>query len=168
MRTDTELLEGLIAATESGACPAVIFDDNGHWAVATEGMQTVHAGPESTDTSTSFWIPASQWRTTLRQAIDDWLTEHRDVYLEALVEKAPKMSRLNAKRLESCLLVGCYACGRTFKPAEITELTDDGQTAKCPHCGIDSVLDITDTRVLAAMCERWFSAGSTDDPANAD
>ena len=40
----------------------------------------------------------------------------------------------------------------------------EGQTALCPHCGIDSVLpDVTygftlNKKLLSAMCERWFTA----------
>ena len=39
---------------------------------------------------------------------------------------------------------GCFYCLRMFKPAAITQWTDkhqdEGQTALCPYCGIDSVL----------------------------
>ena len=36
---------------------------------------------------------------------------------------------------------GCFYCGATFLPAEITDWVDGGDvTALCPKCGIDSVL----------------------------
>ncbi len=56
---------------------------------------------------------------------------------------------------------GCYYCKRIFSPSEITEWTDDGNTAICPYCGVDSVigessgLPIT-TDVLEEMHRRWF------------
>lgn len=34
----------------------------------------------------------------------------------------------------------CVYCGRDFNSADIDEWVDDGQTAVCPHCGIDAVL----------------------------
>lgn len=34
----------------------------------------------------------------------------------------------------------CFYCGKRFNPKEIKEWTDKGQTAICPHCGIDSVI----------------------------
>ena len=37
-------------------------------------------------------------------------------------------------------VVGCYNCGRIFHPIEITDWMDEGQTACCPYCGIDSVV----------------------------
>jgi hypothetical protein len=50
---------------------------------------------------------------------------------------------------------------KIFNPAEITEWVDDGDTALCPYCGIDSVIGessgfpITD-KFLKEMHQRWF------------
>ncbi len=46
----------------------------------------------------------------------------------------------NRAEIESSADCGCFYCGRTFSAAEITDWIDDGQTALCPHCGIDAVL----------------------------
>ena len=35
---------------------------------------------------------------------------------------------------------GCFYCLRMFSPKEITRWTDNGTTAVCPYCGIDSVI----------------------------
>lgn len=65
---------------------------------------------------------------------------------------------------------GCFHCEEIFAPSEITTWIDDvnvkkgltGQTALCPHCGIDAVigsdsgLSIT-PEFLAKMRGRWFS-----------
>lgn len=60
---------------------------------------------------------------------------------------------------------GCFYCGAVFAPAEIAEWTDEwqgvGQTALCPHCGIDSVIGSESgypltPEFLAAMNNHWF------------
>lgn len=73
MRTDRELLDGLEAAARCGATPALINDDNGHWACVSEGMQSVVVGDQPVDVWTSFWIPARTWRPTAREAIEAYL-----------------------------------------------------------------------------------------------
>jgi hypothetical protein len=45
--------------------------------------------------------------------------------------------RNEIERSEQC---GCFYCLETFVPGEIQDWTDDGATAMCPRCGIDSVL----------------------------
>lgn len=56
---------------------------------------------------------------------------------------------------------GCFYCLAIFPPDEIQEWTDDGETAMCPECGIDSVIGsdsgypITPT-FLAKMQSHWF------------
>ena len=56
---------------------------------------------------------------------------------------------------------GCFYCEKTFAPSEIAAWTDDGQSALCPKCGIDSVigsasgLPIT-AEFLQQMNEHWF------------
>ena len=37
-------------------------------------------------------------------------------------------------------LCGCFYCLTIFKPSEIVEWCDRGQTAICPHCNIDSII----------------------------
>ena len=57
---------------------------------------------------------------------------------------------------------GCFHCGRTFAPAAIMDWVDDGQTALCPKCGIDSVIGDAsgvpagDPYFLKKMKRRWF------------
>ncbi len=37
---------------------------------------------------------------------------------------------------------GCFQCGEIFKPSHLQaeDWTDGGETALCPHCGMDSVI----------------------------
>lgn len=72
--------------------------------------------------------------------------------------------------LEQSSQAGCLRCGAKFKPSEIREWIDEsdgrrghacGETAKCPHCGIDAVLPsaapiMLDERMLAALQSYWF------------
>lgn len=75
MRTDTERLNALEELVERGACPGIINDDNGHWAVAGDGVQNVPWGDGPVDISTSFFVEAGRWKNTIREAIDDFLDD---------------------------------------------------------------------------------------------
>lgn len=77
---DSELLDGLEAATRRGCCPALIYDDAGHWAVATEGVQQVLVSEEAQAISTTFWVPAELWRGSAREAIRDFLDKEDDAH----------------------------------------------------------------------------------------
>jgi len=46
----------------------------------------------------------------------------------------------NKKEISKSKKCGCFFCLSTFDPKEITEWTDEGQTAVCPKCGVDSIL----------------------------
>ena len=63
-------------------------------------------------------------------------------------------------------ICGCFHCQKTFPPAFVTHWVDKnenriGQTALCPHCGIDAVLGsasgfaITPV-LLQQMHQHWF------------
>jgi len=63
--------------------------------------------------------------------------------------------------VESSTLCGCFYCISIFAPAEIVEWIDDGKTAFCPHCEIDSVIGSASSFPLTAeflerMREHWF------------
>jgi hypothetical protein len=70
------------------------------------------------------------------------------------------LHRAEILRSESC---ACFYCFASFPPAEIQEWVDEGETALCPRCGIDSVLGSAsglplDENLLRSMHEHWFSA----------
>lgn len=52
-----------------GHCPALIFDDNGHWAVTSAGVQDVSLEEGPSDISTCFFIEAEEWKDTIREAV---------------------------------------------------------------------------------------------------
>lgn len=69
-KRDAERLDFFVSEAERGACPALLNDDNGHWAVSYEGTQNapMQEGPQ--DIWTSFVVPESDWLGSPRDAID--------------------------------------------------------------------------------------------------
>ena len=72
--------------------------------------------------------------------------------------------------VEQSKSAGCFHCGATFAPAEITEWIEEhdavgaaeGETAKCPRCGYDAVLPSAapialDEHLLAAVRSYLFA-----------
>ena len=57
---------------------------------------------------------------------------------------------------------GCFYCLKTFDASEVATWVDEGVTALCPHCGIDTVLsekaDPIDPWFLKRMHAFWFKA----------
>ena len=72
-------------------------------------------------------------------------------------------TRANRMELEASEVCGCLACERIYFPSEI-ERWADGETAVCPHCGIDAVVGSASgipimPGVLRRAHERWFLVG---------
>ena len=57
--------------------------------------------------------------------------------LLAKLHKTASFHRYEVSQSESC---ACFNCGQSFQPAQITEWTDKGLTALCPHCHMDAVV----------------------------
>lgn len=53
---------------------ALVSDDQGHWAVACDGMQSLSINPPD-DVETAFFIEKHRWKKTVREAIDDAIKE---------------------------------------------------------------------------------------------
>lgn len=68
-KADAVRLDWLEAMTHKGYCPAVVFDDDGHWAVLFDGVQSMPGdGPPF---ATSFIAgDETQWHDSIREAID--------------------------------------------------------------------------------------------------
>ena len=54
--------------------------------------------------------------------------------------RAHKHASRHRKEIELSDACGCFYCLEKFAPSEIHEWIDDGTTAMCPRCGIDSVV----------------------------
>ena len=78
-----------------------------------------------------------------------------------------KHSSRHRNEIEQSTLCGCFYCLETFSPSVIEDWCDDGDTALCPKCGIDSVLGnarmefATDGNVLRQMHRFWFENDAT-------
>lgn len=74
---------------------------------------------------------------------------------------AHKWSGWNRSDLKKSDLCGCFYCLEVFPPNEIQDWTDDGDTALCPKCGIDSVIGSVSgypiqREFLSKMHDHWF------------
>ncbi len=63
--------------------------------------------------------------------------------------------------IEASEVCGCFYCMATFAPSEIVKWTDDGQTALCPRCPVDSVIGSASgypitSAFLQRMHDHWF------------
>jgi hypothetical protein len=91
-------------------------------------------------------------------------------YNRADLEGIHKHSSRHRSRIESSALCGCFYCLAQFVPGEIMDWVDvadgadddEGETALCPRCGIDSVLPESvpgaplSSDLLLAMQQHWF------------
>lgn len=72
----------------------------------------------------------------------------------------------NRHEVERSVVCGCFYCKKTFRSSEIEDWADDGETALCPKCGIDSVIGdkvvarAADEDFLRQMRRQWFGAGN--------
>lgn len=57
-----------------GHAPNLIYDDNGNWAVLSEGVQSVRTSDEQ-DLWTSFEVKAKYFKPTIREAVKYYLQD---------------------------------------------------------------------------------------------
>ena len=68
----------------------------------------------------------------------------------------------NKNALQNSKICGCFYCLAIFEPKEIKDwILEGGGTAKCPRCGIDSVIGDSSgypitVEFLKKMHEHWF------------
>lgn len=75
---------------------------------------------------------------------------------------AHKHSTKHREKVQRSQMCGCFHCCRFFKPIEILKWVDNGETAICPFCGIDSIIGSNSnyrltTNFLTEMRNYWFS-----------
>lgn len=80
---------------------------------------------------------------------------------QKLIMEAPIYSMKNKRFIEESENCGCYNCMSVFSKHDITEWTDNGQTAICPKCNVDSVLSQTygielDEKNLKTIHDYWM------------
>ena len=75
----------------------------------------------------------------------------------AILNYLHSISSLHRPVLERETDACCFYCQGSFEVSEITLWTDQGQTALCPLCGIDSVLPGTlEPALIEEMYEYYF------------
>lgn len=76
------------------------------------------------------------------------------------IENLSKYSRRNKIYLENSNTCGCYFCLNIFDPKEIIEWTDEGETAICPKCHVDSIVGDSTLEInhkfLEEASKYWF------------
>lgn len=90
------------------------------------------------------------------------------------VRLAHEKSSHHREEVLASAICGCFYCCKTFPPSDIKEWIDErrsaraGQTAMCPHCGIDAVIgdksgiELT-PEFLQRMNSFWFAMPSEDE-----
>lgn len=82
--------------------------------------------------------------------------------MEIDVIAAHKYSSGHRKQLLNDKVCGCFYCLAIFNPNAITDrIEDEGGTAICPYCGIDSVIGESSeypitVEFLRSMKDYWF------------
>lgn len=78
-------------------------------------------------------------------------------------EDLQAMSKLSIRHqdlIKKSKTVGCYYCCTIYPSANIQEWCDDGDTALCPNCSIDSVLPdysvVLSTKFLQELHDYYF------------
>ena len=83
--------------------------------------------------------------------------------------EAGKSAYLNRPAIEAAEVATCYGCERVVLPSSVKNWTDGGQTAICPHCGVDSVLPFNKPQSWLHLAhEYWFEKGSPLNTGNPD
>ena len=80
---------------------------------------------------------------------------------KAAIINAHTLSSYHREGLATVQKCGCFYCLEIFLSNEIEDWTDSGNTALCPHCGIDAVIteaqeQLLDRKFLSAMHNYWF------------
>lgn len=85
------------------------------------------------------------------------------------LKNAHKFCSNNREALSHDKICGCFYCRKIFSPSEITDwIPDKSGTARCPHCGVDSVLGESSgypitKEFLAEMYTAWFGIKNEND-----
>ena len=111
-------------------------------------------------------------RTT--QLMRDSLGRTRPIFVMLSLADQESLHRLctaNRETLARASRAGCFYCCKIFAPSDVVDWVDgpqvetgsldDGVTALCPHCGIDSVIPEVagvafSTELMQEMRAHWF------------
>ncbi len=64
--------------THIGSSPNLLYDDNGNFAITSDGIQSISFGDEPTDIETSFHVEKEHWFPTIRKALNHFLESYKE------------------------------------------------------------------------------------------
>ncbi len=79
--------------------------------------------------------------------------------MEPLYIRKHDESSRHRKEVKAAGFIGCFFCLQISDATAIEDWIDDGDTALCPKCGIDSVIPVknaTYLKLLKQMNHYWF------------
>lgn len=90
--------------------------------------------------------------------IEDFFNVDQDFDLEKELHILHRTSSNNKELIKDSFICGCFHCGRLIKPVRVKNWIDNGKTALCPYCEIDSVvpLDGYPWQILKNMKDTYF------------
>ena len=115
---------------------------------------------------TSNFVPGLDFypadKAAFKRKLTAWVTAS-EKYPHGLYDilHAHHFSKNNRQFIGDSVNCGCFHCGRILPGSDITQWIDGGKTARCPHCGVDSLLPedcghpVTN-EFLKQMNEYWF------------
>jgi len=77
-KDDIDLETIIESLTHIGSAPNILYDDNGHFAITCDGIQTISYGDEPVDVETSFYIEKEHWFSTIREALNHFLESYKE------------------------------------------------------------------------------------------
>lgn len=72
--------------------------------------------------------------------------------------RAASFAMKNKDKIINLESVGCFHCLKTFPPKEIKLWADGGETAVCPYCEVDTVVNCSDEQSLKEMNQYWLKS----------
>lgn len=147
----------------------IFLDNNDYWRLGTNMKEKCDLCSNDAITVLTLNIPSE---TGIKQLITYRCGKHKDTNYEAAVkiklemvnlklEDLHKKSINNKSDIDDETLCGCFYCETIFLGNKISNHVDEGQTALCPICRIDSVLasdkkDAVNPQMLKAMNLKYF------------
>lgn len=61
-----------------GECPSLLYDDDGHFALTSDGSQSMSLTESPHDMDMVFWVKKEQWKDTIREALNHYLDQGGD------------------------------------------------------------------------------------------
>jgi len=78
LEKDAARLKQFTVWADSGLCPALVFNDNGYWAISFDGVIPMDFSEPPNDAQLLIDVEKSMWRETVAEAIDQAITNTGD------------------------------------------------------------------------------------------